>query len=118
MKLYNESDCQEISKKVLEKKDYFKRRYNGMFTLGAASYLDASKYSPETTYLTDEEITNRLTKYNTLLQETFPELLETIRCFFEKELKWVRYKAIIFGSVGNGLNPFLTQKLEKSLKSA
>lgn len=87
MKLYNESDCQEISKKVLEKKDYFKRRYNGMFTLGAASYLDVSKYSPETTYLTDEEITNRLTKYNTLLQETFPELLETIRCFFEKELK-------------------------------
>ena len=34
-----------------------------------------------------------------------------------KELKWVKYKAIIFGLLGIDENPFFEQKLEKSLKS-
>ncbi len=53
-----------------------------MHTLGSASYLDASRYSEE---MTVDETIKKLTRYNGLLQDTFHDLYETVRSFFEKE---------------------------------
>lgn len=67
-----------------------------MYTLGSASYLDASKYSKEESDLSKEDIVKRLTEYNPILKASFSELLETIRYFFEKKIGIeCRYSSIL-----------------------
>ena len=80
-----EIDFKSVTTKIYEKRLYFKKRRDGMYTLGSASYLDASKYSRDILSLSKEDIVKKLTKYNPILKETFSELLESIRCFFERE---------------------------------
>lgn len=89
--LLSESECHAIRNIVLDLERYWVRRVNGFFTLGLASYLDAPQAFADMV---------QVRRSNGLLIESFNQLLEQVRAFFEQLLGGSTYLASALGLPG------------------